>query len=665
MKKSAYLFALFFCFTWQSFAQCNTNDATTCACENTSQVCDLLPDITAAYDMLVSPFLNPESLGELGISVSTPNLGYGPLRVLPMDSFVCGIDTIFSPGGLTICPDGSAPNQLIKQRIYQKNGNQMTYYDRAAGSMTYHPTHNHMHVDNWGVYTLRTEVPGTNPLTWPIIGNGTKLGFCLMDFGSCDTYYGHCRDVNNNIMTNTNFPNYGLGGAQYSCGSFNQGISVGFTDVYDYTLDGMFIDIPPGTCNGDYKIVVEIDPNNNFLESNELNNVVVAPITLNKQSDIAQGAIDIDGPTVLCNGESTILTANFGNSFIWSTGENSQSITVSQAGNYHCSITTVCGVIESDTISFSFEIENQLPFVNNVSLCSPGQANLVATSSGTPYWYDDAAATNLIGIGNNILSPPISASTTLYVRNEVMIAGEMFNNPPANNSFGGGGYNVNSTNGHLIFDATLPFTLNTVKVYAQTLGNRTFELRDEFGNVLQQTTLFLQVGENICNLNFNVSVGNNYQLGCNQSPDLYRNNIGVFYPYETPGILSITGTNFGDSYYYYFYDWQIQLEDSYCLSDAVSFQVSVSNQNVSFSGLPTITNNSSPIDMVGLPAGGYFSGPGVLFNSFNPVITGPGLFTVSYNYTGSDGCMAVASQNILVAVIGYNFVNYNLGVIDP
>jgi hypothetical protein len=37
--------------------------------------------------------------------------------------------------------------------------------------------------------------------------------------------------------------------------------------------------------------------------------------------------------------------------------------------------------------------------------------------------------------------------------------------------------------------------------------------------------------------------------------NLVRNSAGVVYPYSLPGMLQITGSSAGASYYYYFYDW--------------------------------------------------------------------------------------------------------------
>ncbi len=333
---------------------CTVNDATGCVCEDGTTDCLLLPNIKIAYDVLVDSNVNPEYPEVLRVSVSTPNVGHGPLRVLATNNFVCGTDTLWN-SNITICPDGSTPSQLVKQRIYKKEGNNMTYIDRWAGTMTYHPTHNHAHFDEWGVYTLRIPDPNDpDPLNWTIVGEGSKLGFCLMDYGSCEYYDGHCRDENDNTLT-TDAPNYGLGGGSYSCGTTNQGISAGWTDVYYYNLDGMFIDIPAGTCNGDYMLVVEVDPNNVLLEENDDDNVMVAPITLTKQTNPANvtpsTSIFINGPTAICAGEQTELSVpRTGTAYLWSNGETTSTIIATSPGTYTCEVTTPCGVAVSDMV---------------------------------------------------------------------------------------------------------------------------------------------------------------------------------------------------------------------------------------------------------------------------------------------------------------------------
>ncbi len=86
---------------------------------------------------------------------------------------------------------------------------------------------------------------------------------------------------------------------------------------------------------------------------------------------------------------------------------------------------------------------------------------------------------------------------------------------------------------------------------------------------------------------------------------------------------------------------------------------------LSISGLPSTVSNSQAIALTGSPTGGVFSGNGVVFNSFNPSIAGPGFHEVVYSFTDSDGCTFSVSEDVLVFSVNYNFVQYNLGTINP
>src|ERR1051325_2276775 len=147
-------------------AQCTTTNATTCQCLNGNQTnCDLLPDIEvsgyAFQTYMGGPNEYPQQNagtsvvgqgpddGRLRLTGSTPNVGRGPMEVRAVDMngnrwFLCGTDTfsIYDPNATQqyTCPNGEPnPRQLLKQRIYHKNGSTMTYWERFAGSMTYHP----------------------------------------------------------------------------------------------------------------------------------------------------------------------------------------------------------------------------------------------------------------------------------------------------------------------------------------------------------------------------------------------------------------------------------------------------------------------------------------------------------------------------------------------
>jgi len=87
--------------------------------------------------------------------------------------------------------------------------------------------------------------------------------------------------------------------------------------------------------------------------------------------------------------------------------------------------------------------------------------------------------------------------------------------------------------------------------------------------------------------------------------------------------------------------------------------------SVNITGLPDNTSSLEAIALTGWPAGGTFSGPGVVFSAFNPSIAGPGNHTITYTVNDEFGCSFSIQQNIFVFTITFNFVNYTLGTISP
>ena len=243
MKFSTLLIILFFNITF-FYSQCTSTNATSCVCADGTQNCLLLPDITASWKGISNNgwteypqtgaganYNNQGSdNGRLRVTGSTPNIGHGSFTVRGVDqngkrAFICGSDTIFnvSATGTFTCPNGvQNPKQLLIQRVYKKDSTQMSYVDTWRGNMVYHSQHGHNHVDYWAIMTLRIQTSDPNPLSWPIVGDGAKIGFCLMDYGQCgtstaSTYYGHCRDENTiynqgQTLLNNAFPNWNLGG---------------------------------------------------------------------------------------------------------------------------------------------------------------------------------------------------------------------------------------------------------------------------------------------------------------------------------------------------------------------------------------------------------------------------------------------------------------------
>lgn len=337
----------------------------TCVCPGGTAGCDLLPDMTASAKEI--QLNHSESPGALEISNATPNIGYGPIEIYGMDSCFCGTTPV--PCG-TVCPNGEEIKHLIKQRIYVKipGTDTLGFYDRRAGEMTYHPTHNHLHVDNWSSYTIRSATSNPDATTWPILGRGVKQSFCLINLGKCPNNPGECVDKNG--ITLTSFPNYNFG-FQSGCG-LQQGIYPGNYDVYSMSLNDP-IDLT-NVCNGNYYIVSITDPNNNFLESDETNNWVAVPITLAQQN--LTPLVTYTGSLALCTGDSVILTAGNASRVIWSTGDTTRSIVVRTPGNY--TATNRCGAAVSAPVT-----------VTQTSATSSASLSIAVASGNNPGCADD------------------------------------------------------------------------------------------------------------------------------------------------------------------------------------------------------------------------------------------------------------------------------------
>ncbi|MBI2953616.1 MAG: hypothetical protein HYY30_04830 [Chloroflexi bacterium] len=216
---------------------------------------DLLPDKAA-----LQPIDAPSPLDEF----SYPNL-----RTLPPQDISLGTITV---GGErrhvvrftnTVWNAGEGPLELrgvfavemqAFQRIYSEQG---MFTDRLAGEFIFHPAHNHWHFEDFARYELWTKSAYDE---WLASGRSlgepewlmSKASFCLFDTFRIS-----------NLPSSPRFRVYPA-----TCGLELQGISVGWADVYDSTLEEQWIDV--GTTplpDGEYVLHSVADPLNRIHES--------------------------------------------------------------------------------------------------------------------------------------------------------------------------------------------------------------------------------------------------------------------------------------------------------------------------------------------------------------------------------------------------------------
>src|SRR5712692_10741478 len=219
----------------------------------------LYPDIVEQISHL--QIQNEHQREKLRFSTTHINIGDGPLQIR---------------GGGQIAPcniDGIHYDQCTyaTQEVLDANGN--IVYSQSAGVAFFHPQHNHWHQSAVALFQVRSG----DPLRGPVIGQGVKITFCLVD-------------TDQTILVKK-----GSSRAYFECNAELQGISVGWGDDYHQSTEGQELDIT-GAPEGIYYLTHQVDPENHWVETNETNNFAWVQFRLTRQG--ANPKITILGQSV-------------------------------------------------------------------------------------------------------------------------------------------------------------------------------------------------------------------------------------------------------------------------------------------------------------------------------------------------------------------------------
>lgn len=293
------------------------------------------------------------------------------------------------------------------------------------------------------------------------------------------------------------------------------------------------------------------------------------------------------------------------------------------------------------------------PQVSDLSICLGDDADLIANSTGSSIWRDNA---NQFLVENDTLE--LSAVTTVQTYSvENVVAPALGNVGPPDNNFGTGGIHSSTYHGAVNFTANQPLEIVSAFVIAEGAGPRTFTLAEgenTDGNppnpFVQQVTVDLIDGPQRVDLNLIVPSAGDYNIGAN-NVDLYRNNSGPSYPYTLSNIMTLNSSSantdlFG--FYYYFYD--VEVREIPCVSLPVDVTVTPVEAEFTFvenSGVYTFTDQSTN-------ATSWFwdFGDGNTSTDQNPVHTyaNAGSYTVSLVVNGVTDCQAEELVNAVVGI---------------
>lgn len=283
-------------------------------------------------------------------------------------------------------------------------------------------------------------------------------------------------------------------------------------------------------------------------------------------------------------------------------GRTTNSLTVTESGQYQVEITSEGEVGESEIIEVGVIAKAILPSVNDVLFCNAGdEVTLTAQNAiNEIYWYSSASGLNPLHEGEDY-STVLTQSTTFYVQQSSVVNTQVFGGA-LDNSLSSGGNHAGDYG--LVFDVFKNMRLKSVEVYAQGAGNRNFVLIDGNSNVLEDTVIHILDGKNRVELNWLIPQGSDYQIMCekinSEDVNLYRNSAFSSFPFQIGNIMTITnGTATGVEleYYYYFYNWIIVEDQLNCPSERIAVEaaldVCTSVQELSRIGVNVYPNPST------------------------------------------------------------------------
>ena len=113
--------------------------------------------------------------------------------------------------------------------------------------------------------------------------------------------------------------------------------------------------------------------------------------------------INASGPTTFCQGGSVVLTATSGQTYNWTNGATTQSITVNQSGSYGVTVSYVGGCTSSATpvvVTVNPAPATTITASGSITFCQGGSVSLTA-STGISYTWSNGASSQSITVLNS------------------------------------------------------------------------------------------------------------------------------------------------------------------------------------------------------------------------------------------------------------------------
>jgi subtilisin family serine protease len=233
-----------------------------------------------------------------------------------------------------------------------------------------------------------------------------------------------------------------------------------------------------------------------------------------------------------------------------------------QSGSYNTSLTVSNDYgTDTKTVQNAFNITlSDAPLIDNLYSCTGDTISLKTNNYNNLNWYINENDFDEISSGIELITEPIYNDTSFFVSelSDTSCYSTGLNYFPNNGS-------TSSNYSYLLFDVFRKMTLKSVDVKSTGNQDRTIIILDSSNQIIFEKTFNnFNTGIHTLNLNATLFQGNNYKIGLSTTStvNLYRANSGANFPYEIPGLISITKSvinpiNTSTQQYYYFFNWKV------------------------------------------------------------------------------------------------------------
>ena len=344
----------------------------------------------------------------------------------------------------------------------------------------------------------------------------------------------------------------------------------------------------------------------------------------------------------VCSGTAANLTASGATTYSWNTGATTASISVTPATTTNYTVVgTSAGCSNTKTVSVTV---NTSPTVTATggSICNGASANLTA-GGATTYSWNTGATTASISVTPTTTTNYTVTGTTSGCSNTKTVSVTV--NPLPN---------VASTSATICAGATATITASGASTYSWNTGATSANLVVTPSSNTVYTVTGTSAAGCVKTTTASVTVGAAPAISVNSSTIC----AGATTTLSASGVTTYTWSTSSNA-------TSISVSPTSTSVYTVSGNLTgcavgaTQTATVTVNSLPVVTMGTvssplcvanAPVTLSGTPAGGTFSGTGVVANTFDPSVSGQGTFSLQYDYTDANGCSSVDTKTVNVSL---------------